>query len=80
MSMTDHDMIANLHRRMDSQDRILLEIDRKITSHMAESDTIRPALEELVSLWKGSKILIPIMAGSAAMIWAVIVWAKEHLR
>jgi hypothetical protein len=78
--MTDHDMIANLHRRMDSQDRILLEIDRKITSHMAESDTLRPALEELVSLWKGSKILIPIMAGGAAMIWAVIVWAKEHIR
>jgi hypothetical protein len=78
--MTDHELISNLHRRMDSQDRILLEIDRKITSHMAESDTIRPALEELVSLWKGSKILIPIMASAAAMIWAVIVWAKDHIK
>ena len=78
--MTDHELIANLHRRMDSQDHLLLEIDRKITSHMAESDTIKPALEELVALWKGSKILIPIMAGAAAMIWAVIAWAKDHLK
>ena len=78
--MTDHELIANLNRRMDSQDRLLLEIDRKITSHMAESDAIKPALEELVSLWKGSKILIPILAGAVAMIWAVVAWAKEHLK
>lgn len=78
--MTDHELISNLHRRMDSQDKMLLEIDRKITAHVAESDTLRPALEELVSLWKGSKLLIPIMAGAAAMIWAVIAWAKDHIK
>ena len=78
--MTDHDLIANLHRRMDSQDRLLLEIDRKITSHMAESDTIRPALEELVALWKGSKILIPILAAMSATVWAVVAWASEHVK
>ena len=78
--MTDHDLIANLHRRMDSQDTILREIDRKITAHVAESDSIRPALEELVSLWKGSKILIPILASMAAAVWAVVAWAKEHIK
>ena len=78
--MTDHDLIANLHRRMDSQDTILREIDRKITAHVAESDAIRPALEELVSLWKGSKILIPILASMAAAVWAVVAWAKEHIK
>lgn len=78
--MTDHELISNLHRRMDSQDKMLLEIDRKITAHVAESDTLRPALEELVSLWKGSKLLIPIMAGAAAMLWAIIAWAKDHIK
>ncbi len=78
--MTDHDLIANLHRRMDSQDTILREIDRKITAHVAESDSIRPALEELVSLWKGSKILIPILASMAAAVWAVVAWAKDHIK
>jgi len=78
--MTDHELIANLHRRMDSQDTILREIDRKITAHLAESDSIRPALEELVALWKGSKIIIPILASMAAAVWAVVGWAKDHLK
>jgi hypothetical protein len=78
--VTDHELIANLHRRMDNQDKMLLEIRDKINSHVVESDQIRPALEELVTLWKGSKILIPILAGGAAMIWAIIVWAKDHIK
>ncbi len=78
--MTDHDLIANLNRRMDSQDTILREIDRKITAHVAESDSIRPALEELVALWKGSKILIPILASMAAAVLAVVAWAKDHIK
>lgn len=78
--MTDHELIANLHRRMDSQDKMLLEIRDKINMHVVESDQIRPALDELVTLWRGSKILIPILAAGAAMAWAVIAWAKEHLK
>lgn len=78
--MTDHDLITNLHRRMDAQDKMLLEIRDKLISHVVEADQIKPALDELVSLWKGSKILIPIMVGLATAIWAIITWAKEHLR
>lgn len=65
---------------MDSQDKMLLEIRDKINMHVVESDQIRPALDELVTLWRGSKILIPILAAWAAMVWAVIAWAKEHLK
>lgn len=78
--MTDHDLITNLHRRMDTQDRMLLEIRDTITSHIATEKEVKPALDELIALWKGSKILIPMLAGAAAMIWAVIVWAKDHLK
>lgn len=78
--MTDHELIANLHRRMDQQDKMLLEIRDKMNAHVVESDQIRPALEELVTLWKGSKILLPIMAAAAATLWAVIVWAKDHVK
>ena len=78
--MTDHELIANLHRRMDSQDNMLLEIRDKINAHIVDGDSIRPALDELVTLWKGSKLLIPILAGAAAMIWAVIAWADKHVR
>lgn len=78
--MTDHELIANIHRRMDSQDKMLLEIRDKINAHITEGDSIRPALEELVTLWKGSKLLIPMLAGLAAMVWGVISWSKDHLR
>ena len=78
--MTDHELISNLHRRMDSQDKLLLEIRDTMTAHIAEEKSVKPALDELISLWKGSKILIPMLAGAAAMIWAVISWSKDHIR
>jgi len=78
--LTDHDLIANLHRRMDSQDRMLTEIRDTMTDHIARQSEIKPALDELVALWKGSKILIPILAGLSAGVWAFLVWAKEHIR
>ena len=78
--MTDHELIANLHRRMDSQDKLLLEIDRKITAHMTEEDSIKPALDELVVMWRGSKLLLPIFATLAAMVWGVLTWARDNLK
>ena len=74
--MTDHDLISNLNRRMDKQDAMLLEIRDKVTAQ----ETMKPALDELVTLWKGSKILLPVMAAAAATLWAVIAWAKENLK
>lgn len=78
--MTDHEVIQNLHRRMDTQDKILLEIRDTITAHIATEATIKPALEELVTLWKGSKLLIPMMASAGAALWALWMWAKDHVK
>lgn len=74
--MTDHDLISNIHRRMDAQDAMLLEIRDKVTSQ----ETMKPALDELVTLWKGSKMLIPIMASMAGTLWALWTWAKDHIK
>ena len=65
---------------MDTQDKLLLEIRDTMTAHIAEEKSVKPALDELISLWKGSKILIPMIAGAAAMVWAVISWSKYHIR
>lgn len=78
--MTDHDLIQNLHRRMDSQDKMLLEIRDTMTAHIAADKEVKPAIDELVALWKGSKILIPLLASAAAMVWAVFAWAKDHVK
>jgi len=74
--VTDHDLINNIHRRMDLQDDLLREIRDKVISQ----ETMKPALEELVTLWKGSKIMIPLLASAAAMIWAVVAWAQDHIK
>lgn len=78
--MTDHDLIANIHRRMDTQDTMLLEIRDKLNAHLASESEVKPALDELIALWKGSKILIPMLASAAAMVWAVVTWAKDHIK
>lgn len=78
--MTDHELIANLHRRMDAQDKMLLEIRDQMTKHLSESEASKQSLDELVTIWKGSKILIPLMAAICAGAWSLIVWAKEHVR
>ena len=74
--MTDHDLINNIHRRMDLQDDLLREIRDKVISQ----ETMKPALEELVTLWKGSKILIPMMASAAGLLWAFWTWAQDHIK
>lgn len=65
---------------MDNQDEMLLEIRDKINAHLVEEAHIRPALDELVSLWKGSKLIIPIITGIAAMIWGIVSWSQEHYK
>ena len=78
--MTDHEAIQNVHRRLDVQDELLREIRDTMTAHIATAKEVKPALDELVALWKGSKILIPILASAAAMVWAVFAWAKDHVK
>ena len=74
--MTDHELINNIHRRMDLQDDLLREIRDKVISQ----ETMKPALDELVTLWKGSKIMIPMMASAAGLLWAFWTWAKDHIK
>jgi hypothetical protein len=74
--MTDHDLISNIHHRMDLQDDLLREIRDKVISQ----ETMKPALEDLVALWKGSKIMIPMMASAAGLLWAFWTWAHDHIK
>ena len=77
------DEITNLHRRMDVQDTLLREIRDTIVGHIATDAELKPALLELVTLWKGSKLLGIILGACAAFfagLWTLFVWAKEHIK
>lgn len=65
---------------MDAQDAVLTEIRDMVVSHIATEREIKPAIDELVALWKGSKLIIPLLASAGAMLWAVIAWAKDHVK
>ena len=79
----NHTVIDNLHRRMDSQDALLLDIRDTLVAHIATEASMKPSLDELVSLWKGSKVISVIIASLAAAgagLWALFAWAKDHLK
>lgn len=74
--------IENLNRRLDNQDKILAEIKTALTSQIAVHNEMKPALDELISLWRGSKVISGVIAGLAAVgasLWAMFVWAKNHI-
>ena len=56
----------------------LAEYKEALTKHIAEENRIAPALDELVSLWKGSKILIPTIGTFGVGIGWLISWLKDH--
>lgn len=72
---------------MDTQDELLREIRDMIVSHIAEHEERKiiasasaKALDEIVLLWRASKIIIPaliLIVTAAAGAWA---WAKDHVR
>ena len=72
-----------LQEQLNRQDDILLDLRDTIKEHIIESKEIGPALRELVTLWKASKLLGAIFAASAAALasmWSLFVWTKDHLK
>ena len=69
--------------RFDNQDTILQEIRDIIVSHIAAEAEWKPAIQELVLLWRGSKIMSGLLAtlcAGAATIWVFFSWARDHIK
>ena len=74
--------------RLSHQDRqlesIRIDMDtmrRDIVEHVAKSDEIKDAVDEMVSFWKGSRVVGRIVTwavGVAAALAAVIATSKRH--
>lgn len=75
--------IERLHIEIAEIRRLQSEMSEAINLHIAKSNDIAPALQELVSLWRSSKIIGLIftsMAGAVATLWAAYLWALDHVR
>jgi hypothetical protein len=86
----DGEAVAHLHRRLDSNREMLgdtremlIEIREMLTQHIALDAEMNPAIKELVTLWRGSKLMGRIVVGLSSAIAAVtgiFVWAKDHIK
>lgn len=54
-----------------------------VISHVAEERETKAAIEELIMLWRGSKMMVSafkILIPIAAALVGVAVWVKDHLK
>lgn len=70
----------DMRHRLDRIEDLLTCTKEALTRHIAEEATLKPALEELITLWKGSKILFPILAALSVAAAGAFTWIKEHVR
>ena len=86
----DGEAVAHLHRRLDANREMLgetrgmlIEIREMLTQHIALDAEMSPAINELVTLWRGSKLMGRILVGlsaAGAAVAGVLLWAKDHIK
>lgn len=82
----DSEALAHVHRRLDSAYDIVHETrERMITvhnllvEHIERDNEMKPALEELTTLWNGSKLIIPILSAVAIGLAGAWAWVKAEI-
>ena len=81
--MTDAEVLRQINRRLDKQDELLGEIREAQLKHETAYAEIKPALDEVVTFWKGSRLLARILGTLAALSAfgaAFVTWAKDHVK
>lgn len=69
--------------RLDRQDAMLSEIRHALSVHITLEAETKPALDELLTIWRGSRVMIPILLGFVTMIAAMyggLSWLKDHIK
>lgn len=62
---------------------LLRALDKKVELHLQDEAEFRPKMVELVSILeksKGAVTLIKILVGVVAPVWALFIWAKDHVK
>lgn len=74
------DDVANINRRLDVLEEQFEDYKTKLDAHIRAIEGLSKSVEELVILWRGSKLMLPIIAGSVVALTAFWEWAKPHIR
>lgn len=71
---------ARLHARIDEITGLLQDMRSTLDLHVALDKDLSPTLKEIVVVWRGSKIMIPLLLALATGFVALFDWAKAHLK
>ena len=72
--------IADLHRRMDDHEKLIKELCAIVRESIVVDKAHNEALEQMIVLWRGSKIVIPALMIFVPTFLALIVWFREHVK
>ena len=82
----DGEALAHVHRRLDSAYDIVHEtrermivVHELLVQHIESDKEMKPALDELTTLWKGSKLIIPILSAVAIGLAGAWAWVKAEI-
>lgn len=73
--------IVDMHKELLERHRALLEKQTTtLDKHIAQEEMVKPAVDELITIWRGSKLIFPILGSVIAFLLAAWAWGKEHLK
>ena len=81
--MTDNEVLRQINRRLDSLVEEVWQIREEQIRAATIAKSIAPALDELITFWKGSRILARILGTAAALASlavGAVVWSKDHIK
>jgi len=73
----------NLHDRLDTIEALSRATHDTVVAHVAEERETKAAIEDLILLWRGSKMMVSaakLLIPIAAAIVGAAVWVKDHFR
>ena len=81
--MTDAEVLRQISRRIEGLVKEVSEIREEQIRAATLAESIAPALDELITFWKGSRILARILGTAAALVSLGVggfVWLKDHIK
>lgn len=81
--MTDAEVLRQISRRIEGLVKEVSEIREEQIRVATLAESIAPALDELITFWKGSRILARILGTAAALVSLGVggfVWLKDHIK
>lgn len=72
-----------LHARLDAIEEVARSTHDSIITHIAEDRETKAAIDELILLWRGSKLVVSgfkILIPVAAALLGAALWIKDHVK